>query len=170
MPVSQSRNADAQLLGSPDHLKAADRNFVFSAYGTGSQSFTSTVTLELNTVTINHAPEMFDLDTHILTILIPGVYLLRAHGAFTMTGGGAGTMVFTLDEDPDTGVWSAIPGSQTHLYLPASSNASFETSLLVYARTDYRYRMSAARATGAGNVNSLNNTVTLSAVLLYNNE
>lgn len=170
MPASQTRNADAQLLGWPDHLYAKDRNFCFSAYNTGADSFTSTITLTLNTVTLNHAPEMFDFASSILTILTPGVYLVRAHGAFTMSGGGAGTAVFTLDEDPDTGSWGAIPGSQTHLYLPASTNVSFETSLLVYARAEYRYRIAGARATGSGNVQSLNNTVSLSAILLYNNE
>lgn len=170
MPVTQARNADAQLLGSADHLIAGDRNFVFSAYNTGADSFTSTITMTLNTVTVNHAPEIYDLDTNILTILIPGVYLLRAHGVFTMTGGVSGQAVFTIDEDPDTASFTVVPSSQTYIYLPANLNASFEVSVLVYARENYRYRLAGARSSGSGNVNALNNTVSLSAMLLYNTQ
>lgn len=171
MALTQTRNAEMQMLGSADHLFAKDRNFCFSAYNSGSDLFTSTITLSLNTVVLNHAPEIFSFASNILTILVPGVYLLRAHGTFAMTGGVAGQSVMTIDEDPATGTFAnVLPSTQTYTYLPANLNASWETTVVALVKANYRYRLSAARTSGSATITTVNGTTSLLAVLLYNNE
>lgn len=169
--IIQSRNAEAQMLGSPDHLFARDRNFAFSAYNTSGETYTSTTVLGLNTVTVNHAPEIFQLASNILTVATPGVYLVRIHGVMSMSGGGAGQAVVYLEEDPATASFSTVLSTQTYVYLPASLQGSFECNAIVHAAGfNFRYRIASLRTSGAGNVNTINGTVSLAAVLLYNNE
>jgi hypothetical protein len=170
MPVIQTRNAEAQMLGSADHLATLDRNFAFSAYNTSAESFVSTTVLGLNTVTLNFTPDIFDLTSNILTLGLAGMYLLRMRSAVTMSGGGAGAAAFMLHEDPDTGSWGVVPASTVHVYLPASTDVSWEASFVLRAQANYRYRIAGVRTAGAGNVGTLNNSTSLFAVLLQCSE
>lgn len=169
MPAIQTRNADAQLLGGVDHLFAADRNFIFEAYDNLSDAFTAEQVLGLDVERINHAPEFFSLAANILTVAIAGVFLFNIRSTFAMSGGGAGQVAFYLQEDPDTGTFVTIPSALSYVYIPAALNATAQIVVPVLVNFDYRYRIAAIRTSGAGTVSTVNQTTTLSAVLLYNN-
>lgn len=169
MPAIQTRNADAQLLGSVDHLFARDRNFVFEAYHNGSNLFTVETVLGLDVVRQNFTEELYDLSGNILTLYAAGVYLFSFRSSFSISGGGVGQAAFYLQEDPATGVFATVPVALGYVYLPASLNNTLQITVPLRVGLNYRYRLAAVRTSGGGNVSTINQTTTLSAVLLYNN-
>lgn len=168
-PIIQTRNADAQLLGSPDHLWAKDRNFVLEAYGGGAENFIAETVLAVTTVRQNYTPELYDLDSSILTLFEAGVYQFCYRSTFSMSGGGAGQAIIYLQQDPATGTFATVLASAYYLYLPAGLNATFQVVLPLLVGIDYRYRIAAIRSSGAGFVQSLNQSTNLSVSLLLNN-
>ena len=168
MPIEQVRNADAQLLGSVDHLWAKDRNFAVEAYG-GGDAFTSELVLNLGTLRQNYTEELFDLSSNILTFYQAGVYLFMFHSVLTMTGGAAGQASVYLQQDPATGIFTTVPSALSYIYLPPALNSSFQVVLPLIVGFDYRYRIGGIRTSGAGTVQTLNQSTSLAAVLLYNN-
>lgn len=169
MPVTQTRNADAQLLGSVDHLWARDRNFAFEAYGGGAENFTSETVFGLSTIRQNYTPELFDLSSNILTIFEAGVYLFSVRSTLTMTGGGAGQALVYLQQDPATGTFTSVVSSLTYVYIPPALNTTFQMVIPLLVGLDYRYRIAGIRTSGSGNVQTLNQSNNLAAILLLNN-
>lgn len=169
MPAIQTRNADMQMLGYPDHLRAQDRNFIFEAYHNSSNSFTAEAVLGLDTIRLNHAPEYFQLAASVLTIDEAGVYLFNLRSTMTMSGGAAGQAAFYLQQDPATGTFTTVLAALAYVYLPASLNASVQIVVPLLVGENYRYRIAAIRTSGAGTISTLSQTTTLSTLLLYNN-
>ena len=168
-PIIQTRNADAQLLGSPDHLWAKDRNFAFEAYAASSESFTGETVLGIGNQRQNFSPEIYDFSSNILTIFQPGVYLFSYHSSFTMSGGVAGQVAVYLQQDPATGTFTTVLGTIQYVYLPANLNASMQCVIPLLVGINYRYRIAAIRTSGSGNVSTISQTTELSAILLFNN-
>jgi hypothetical protein len=169
MPAIQTRNADMQMLGGADHLRSLDRNFLFEAYHNSSNSFTAETVLGLDTQRLNHAPEYFLLASNILTVMEAGVYLFNLRSAMQMSGGVAGQAAFYLQQDPATGTFATVPAALSYVYLPANLNASVQIVVPLLVGFNYRYRIAAIRTSGTGTVSTVNQTTTLSAILLYNN-
>lgn len=169
MPTVGIRNESAQAIGSTDHLSINDRNFCVDIYNTSSETFVSETVLGLNTIRFNPVPEIFSLASNILTIAEAGYYLFLVRVALSMTGGGAGQAAVSLQQDPATGTFAAITGGLGYIFLPASLNFSFQMAIPVLAGANYRYRLTSIRTSGAGNVQTVNNTTCLSAIRLYKN-
>ena len=169
MPISQVRNSDAQLLGSADHGLAKDKNFVFEAYHSSSNTFTAETVLSLNVVRQNFTEELYDLTSNVLTLYQAGVYLFNLRTSFSMSGGVAGQAAFYLQEDPATGVFATVLASVGYAYIPASLNTTLQISVPLRVGSNYRYRLAAIRSSGTGNVSTVSQATTLSAILLYNN-
>jgi hypothetical protein len=169
MPAIQTRNADMQLLGGADHLRALDRNFIFEAYHNSSNSFTATTVLGLDTQRLNHAPEYFVLASNILTIEEAGVYLFNVRTTLTITGGAAGQAAIALEQDPATGTFTTVLSGLCYVYIPPALNASMQLVVPLLVGENYRYRITGIRTSGSGTVQTLSQTTTLSALLMYNN-
>lgn len=171
MPIVQQRNSEAQLLGSVDHLFFNDRNFPIDIYNSGSESFTSEVTLGLNTIRYNPASEVYTLASNILSVKIPGYYLINFRTTLTMTGGGAGQAIISLKQDPATGTFATVIASLSYVYLPPALNQSMQltTPVLVTGAGIFRYYISGIRSSGAGNVNTISGSTSLNVVRLYQN-
>lgn len=170
MPTTQSRNADAQLLGSVDHLWAKDRNFAFEAYGGGAENFVSETVFALTTVRQNYTAELYDLSSNILTIFEAGVYLFCFRSTVTMTGGGAGQVAISLQQDPATGTFTSIISTFNYVYIPPALNSTCQIVIPLLVGFDYRYRIVGIRTSGAGNVQTLNQSNNLSVILMLNNK
>lgn len=171
MPIMQERNSEAWMLGGVDHLRFDDRNFPIDIYNTGSESFTSEVTLGLDTVRYNPAPEVYTLASSILSIHIPGYYLVNFRTTLTMTGGGAGQAIISLKQDPATGTFATVLATLSYVYLPPALNQSMQltTPVLVTGAGIFRYIIVGIRASGAGNVNTISGSTALNVVRLYQN-
>jgi len=166
MPIAQVRNASMQQLNSADLLSVKDRNFGAEwVDGAGGATFTAATTVPLATERINPAPELFVMNSNILTITEAGLFLF--HFAVTASHSGSGELVFqiTLEEDPDTGSFAEIPGTIAY----ATFFNGFGTavnSALVRTQADYRYRLRVASLSGGTN-SLVQNGSKLSVVRLY---
>lgn len=175
MPVIQTRNTEAQLLGSPDHLQTDDRNFAGEWYdATGGQDFIlggGPYTLNLDTEKINSAPEVFDMSSDILTISAAGLYLFSFQLMVVHDGGSsAAANRVWLEEDPDTGSFAqSLPAVN---YFPMASLASVSTGVctaLIQVGIDYRYRIRFEQSYGSTPLTTVADGSKLTVVRLFKN-
>jgi hypothetical protein len=168
MPDAQERNASMQSLGSADHLRAQDRNISIAMYGqNGGPIFNSAQTVTLEEIRYNHAPEVFEVDSDILTVNMAGIYLfLFAAGAYDYLTTGDATVGAWLEEDPATAVFAQVPATVSYAAILAGGYATLQMQAVLRVGEGYRYRLRVARITGSGNLIIGMASSSLSAILL----
>jgi hypothetical protein len=144
MPVVGLRNADAQQIGSVDHLDVEDRNFGAEWYDSaGGTAFIGAITVPLATTRHNSAPEFYDMSSGILTVAEAGLYLLNFCVAVFKAGTSEGSFQAFLEEDADVGSFSLLPATTSYA-TTFSSSASVYNSVLLQVGINYRYRLRTA--------------------------
>jgi hypothetical protein len=151
MPVVGLRNADAQLIGSVDHLDVEDRNFGAAWYDSvGGGSFAAAITVPMATERHNSAPEIYNMSSGILTVAEAGLYFFSF--AVGVSHAGSTEMIFNiiLEQDPDTGIFTEVPGTTTYTTFLTGFGTGFNTALLRVG-IDYRYRLRVSSLVGGSN-------------------
>lgn len=169
MPIVSTHNASHHQISSADQLDVENNNFGAEWYdAAGGTSFLGTTVVPLGTERHNSAPEIYDLASNILTIAEAGLYLF--HFAATGANSGSAELIaaMTLDEDPATGVFAAVPGTLTYATWFNGSGTMFNSALLRVG-IDYRYRLAVSRIGGAVTPTLVANASHLSVVRLFKN-
>lgn len=176
MPTVGLRNADAQQIGSADHLDVEDRNFGAEWYdATGGQTYTlgtAAFTLNLDTTRINTAPTVFELASNIVTLKEAGLYLFNYKTTIIHNGGSSSAASrLWLEEDPDTTVFTLVPATAIYLHQPPIFAASVSGSGFLYIRAgiDYRYRLRLEESSGSSPLITTANGTQLSIIRQFKN-
>lgn len=169
MPIVQARNASMQQLSSPDVLDVENNNFCAEWYdGAGGTGFMASTVVPLATERQNAAPEFYVMASNILTISEAGLYLFN----FAATGANSGSAemiaALTLDEDPATGSFAAVPGTLTYGTWFNGSGTLYNSAVLRVG-LNYRYRLSISRIGGSVTPTLVQNASHLSVIRLFKN-
>lgn len=169
MPIIQERNASMQQLNSADALDVEDRNFGAEWYDSvGGTAFLASTVVPLATERHNAAPEIFSMVSNILTLTEAGLYLFNFAATAANSGSAELIAAMTLDEDPDSGVFAAIPGTLTY-WTWFNGSGTAHNSCLVRAGLNYRYRLAVSRIGGSVTPSLVQNASHLSVVRLFKN-
>lgn len=169
MPSAQVRNSSMQQLNSADLLDVEDRNFGAEWYDSvGGTTFLGSTVVPLGTTRHNAAPEIFDLDSNIVTILEAGLYLFLFSATASQSGSAEMIIAMSLDEDPDTGSFSVVPGTLTYMTFFNGSGTLYN-SAVVRVGLNYRYRLAVSRVGGAVTPTLLQNGSKLAIIRLFKN-
>lgn len=169
MPVVQIRNADAQMLGSADHLFYDDRNFAGEWYNNAvSASYIAAINVPLNVTRFNAVPQVYSLGADIITLLEAGFYVISFLVVAQKTTFSAteGSFYAFLEEDPATGTFATVPASTAYATC-FSAPGSCYGSAIVLTQANYRYRVRSA--THGVPHTMLANSCNLSIFRLYKN-
>lgn len=169
MPTAQVRNASMQELGSVDHLSINDRNFGAEWYdAVGGVSFIADQVVPLGTTRHNSAPEIYAMSGGVLTIAQAGLYFL--HFCVTVSQSVTTEVIWSafLQEDPDTGVFDYIPGTEGYNTFFAHRGTAQNTAF-VQAGQNYRYRIIARRIGGMDSLTLVPVSSRLGVTCLFGN-
>lgn len=175
MPVVGHRNADAQEIGSTDHLSIFDRNFAGLWYDSvGGQNFLlggGPFTLNLNNEKINSAPSDFIMSDDILTLAKAGLYLFSFQLMAIHNGGSSAAVNRVwLEQDPATGTFAELLPAVN--YFPMAALASVSTgcvTTLVQVGINYRYRIRFQQSYGSTPLKTVSDGSALNVVRLFQN-
>lgn len=169
MPTVGFRNADAQNIGSSDHLSVFDRNFFAEWYdAAGGLLFLAADTVPLGTERHNSAPEIFDFSSNILTLTEAGLYLFFFSLTAQQSGSAEMIVQVYLEEDPDTGIFAVVPGTETTMTFFAGFGTLVNYAFL-RAGINYRYRLRVQRLGGTVTPTLTANGSKLSVVRMFKN-
>lgn len=169
MPTVGLRNAEAQGIGSTDHLSINDRNFAAEWYDSaGGTGFLAATTVPLAATRHNSAPEIFSLASNILTLIEAGLYLLLFSVSVQQSGSAEMIYQAYLEEDPATTVFTTIPGTLSTCTFFAGSG-SLCNYVMLRAGLSYRYRLQVQRLGGAVTPTLVQNGSKLSVLRLFKN-
>lgn len=168
---AQQRNSEMQALNSADLLSVKDRNLGFFAYNSATSVGFSVGTVSLDTVPINNSPDVYSLSGGILTILQAGIFKFDWRVTVGHASGSANLVAATtLDQDPATGSFAAVPGSLVYWAVLGSAYASGVGSMLVRTKANYRYKIAVSRQSTTDSLLMLANACTLSVERLFRSE
>lgn len=168
MPSAQIRNAEMINLARADLLNAADRNIAFFAYNSATSLSFSSGFVALDTQVVNTAPTVYALASNIFTILEAGVYKFTVKVTVGHGSGSANLVAaLTLDEDPNTGSYAAVPGSLSYWGVLGASYASGHSTIIRRVLPDYKYKIAVSRQSTTDSLVMLALTCTLNVERLY---
>lgn len=171
MPVLGIHNAEAQQIGSTDHLTVGNKNFAGSwCDQSGGTSFMGTAYIPLTQELINTAPEIFSVSSNILTILEAGIFVFYFTMSAKKPGSQTGQTIWygNLEEDPATGVFAAVPATQIYGLFTAGQGA-IGSHAIIDVKANYRYRLAVAVAAAGEQPVLVAQGSKLSAIRLYKN-
>lgn len=170
-PTAQKRNASMQALNGVDMLHIDNKNFAAEYYdGPGGQTFTSAVTVNLDTEKLNAAPTVFSLTADIITLLEAGLYLFNFCATASHSSGSSNaTIAVWLEEDPATGSFAIIPGTICYAVINTVGFVTAVNSSIIRAGIDYRYRLQIARTSGSDTMITVANQSKVSILRLFKN-
>jgi hypothetical protein len=166
MPIVQVRNTSMQELNSADALDVEDKNLSADWYDSvGGTGFIASTVVPMGTQRHNDAPTLFSMASNILTILEAGLYFFNFAATAQNSGSAELITAMTLDEDPDTTVFAAVPGTLTYNTWFNGSGTMVNTALLQVG-ANYRYKLMVSRIGGAVTPTLVQNASHLSVVRL----
>lgn len=171
MPQSQRRNGPMQDLNKADLLSHHDRNFAGEWYdGPGGQTFTSAITVNLDTERLNTAPNAFTLLSDIVTVYEAGIHLLHFCVTSSHNSGSSPAVITAwLEEDPATNSFAIVPGTVMYATAHTTGYVSNVGMAILRIGIGYRYRVRVAVASGGDTFVTNSNQSKLSIVRLWKN-